>query len=105
MQKIKFGFQQFNIVDGTHVPRCFHCFGFFHKASDCPNKNNEKKCIMCAEVGHAVNECKNELKCNNCVEFNAKNKNAKIDTKHSIIDEKCPCYQKVFKSLVRNIEI
>jgi len=38
LKRIKIGYQQCKVVDGAHVTRCFKCFGFFHKASDCPKK-------------------------------------------------------------------
>jgi len=52
---------------------------------------------------------KNEKKCcgdnHKMDEFNKKNKK-NIDERHSIFDlKKCPCYQKAFKSLCRQIDM
>ncbi|CAG9810844.1 unnamed protein product [Chironomus riparius] len=105
-KKIKFGFQQCNVVDGTYVPRCFRCYGFFHKAGDCDIcDENENICIKCGGRNHKKEKCTAEVSCNNCTEYNKKNKNANLDVKHSIIDFKCPCYQKAFKSLMRSIDL
>ncbi|CAG9812137.1 unnamed protein product [Chironomus riparius] len=101
-KKIKFGFQQCNVVDGTYVPRCFRCYGFFHKAGDCDIcDENENICIKWGGRNHKKAKCTAEVSCNNCTEYNKKNKNAKLDVKHSIIDFECPCYQKAFKSHFR----
>jgi hypothetical protein len=95
LKRIKIGYQQCKVVDGAHVTRCFKCFGFFHKANDCPKKD-EKKCMRCCGNNHKMDECKFEQKCNNCAEFNKKNKK-NVDENHSIFDKKCPCYQKSLK--------
>jgi len=104
MQRIKFGYQQCRVVDGTHVTRCFKCFGFFHKSTECP-KNDENICIKCGGVNHKKDDCINEMKCNNCVEFKKKNKATNIDVNHLITDTKCPCYQKALKAVVRSIDM
>jgi len=60
--------------------------------------------MKCCGTNHKMEDCKSERRCNNCAEFNKKNKK-NVDEKHSIFDNKCPCYQKAYKSLCRQIDI
>jgi len=47
-------------------------------------KKDEKKCC---NNNHKMEDCKSEQRCNNCAEFNKKNKK-NVDEKHSIFDKK-----------------
>jgi hypothetical protein len=98
---LKVGFQRYRVVDGTHIPRCYRCFGFFHRAMECPYK--DEICIGCGNTSHKTADCKNDKKYNNCMEFKKKNKNSSIDVNHSITDVNYPCYQKVFKKFSQSI--
>lgn len=68
--------------------RCHKCFGFNHEAKTC------RRSVPDLRGEHTSGEYDiAKIICRNCVEAVEKY-GITVDTKHKIVDEKCPSYQK-----------
>lgn len=98
-EKVKYQFCTLRVIDGISVNRCYKCFAFNHSVKMCTN--SEKMCRKCGGL-HLEKECSNgEPCCINCKRAN--DSGAKYDTKHRVTDIKCPCYEKAYNRVSRNI--
>lgn len=89
--KLSVGWSMCRVFDYVAVLKCYNCWGYNHKASEC---KNGKKCLKCASSAHSVDQCVDEeWKCANCVDANA-SLELKLDTRHSPLSMECPCLQR-----------
>lgn len=87
-KKIYIGWKKCVIYENLAVQRCYKCQGFYHKSTECKNK---EVCHNCSEQ-HSGQTCRNNnKKCQNCVMANTRH-HTKYDVNHSARDVNCPCY-------------
>lgn len=84
----------------VNVFRCFKCFGFNHKGSECKNEANCDKCGNTKHQGH----CKEEIKCGNCVNAN-KSLNMDLEVNHSVFSRECAVYLQQVKRVEDRITL
>lgn len=95
--RIYIGLQRCSVWENLKVSRCYKCYGFNHKISDC-KYNGPTKCSQCPD-SHYYKDCKSKkFSCINCVENNNKFK-TRYDVNHSVLDKICPLYEIQIKKL------
>lgn len=90
--KLVIGFDVCDIYDSVAL-RCFNCNGFNHHSDKC--KSGKIYCPRCSGE-HSLKDCtvpNDNLKCINCIKFNEKNRDGKLDISHAAWDYKCPIYR------------
>lgn len=99
-KKLCIGWQRYPVFEDISIPRCFKCQGFFHKNNECPN---EVSCEYCSEK-HAAKECpKNQKRCINCLNANAKF-NLKHNVNHTANEKTCPSFEHQIKIMKSKID-
>jgi len=75
--KLYIGFQVCYLEDNHNIRQCYHCQKFEHTAKECRNKEEQPKCLYCAENHHSKvcpnKRNKNKYKCCNCGESHTSN--------------------------------
>lgn len=90
-KRLRLGWDNCFVNDGTYVKRCFKCLGYNHTSKECDSV--ETVCNKCAENHHADN-CKSDIiKCVNCNKINI-NFKLNLNTSHHAFDITCPVFQK-----------
>lgn len=93
MQKINIGWERVRVFDAFDIKRCYKCYGFNHKGSEC--KKDSFVCPKCTG-DHKSEECmaiRGTEKCNNCI--NTKNKlKINLDSNHPAWSFECPVYKR-----------
>lgn len=92
-EKINIGWERCRVYDALNVRRCYKCYGFNHKESDC--KHEKPVCPKCTG-DHKAEVCtmeKGEHRCNNCIKM-IKKLNINIDPNHAAWSYRCPVYIK-----------
>jgi hypothetical protein len=73
---------------------CYNCRGYGHMSKEC---NRETPvCIRCAG-DHISTDCEatdDDIKCANCVNFNKKGHETKMDEKHMATSRDCESYKR-----------
>lgn len=101
--RLKIGWQLCNVDDYLVAKRCFKCSGYNHKAQEC---RGDLTCPLCAG-DHKLSECKastNEFKCINCINYNKRIKDNKVNERHSSFDKSCFCLQQLIRNYKQNID-
>lgn len=89
--RIYIGLRRCPVWENLKVSRCYRCYGFNHKISDC-KYNGPTKCSQCPDT-HYYKDCKSKnFSCVNCIENNDKFK-TRYDVNHSVLDSMCPLYE------------
>lgn len=88
--KLFVGYDYCDVYDSVELRRCFKCSGFNHHSNRCTSQ--KYSCPRCSEE-HPVKDCRSEvLKCINCIKFNEKNKELKLNVNHAAWDSRCHVY-------------
>lgn len=84
--KLSIGWSTCRVFDYIRVFRCFRCWGFDHRASEC---SKDSKCLKCGVGDHTKENCESSAwKCVNCSEANITLK-LHLDVDYSPFSEDC----------------
>ena len=81
-RRVFVGWMAFRMNEYERVFRCYGCYGFTHRISEC---KRERLCSKCSKPGHTGRECTYAPHCANC---SAKN----LPAGHAILSSDCPEY-------------
>ena len=73
---------------------------------DVYKRQGDLTCPLCAG-DHKLSECKastNEFKCINCINYNKRIKDNKVNERHSSFDKSCFCLQQLIRNYKKNID-
>lgn len=63
---IKIGWMRCRILERKEVMKCYRCWDYGHKKSQCTGPNRENNCLKCGNEGHKAKDCQNKECCVNC---------------------------------------
>ena len=77
------------VYDRLMVTQCYHCYGFYHIAENCPDKSRNPTCGRCADK-HKTENCRSPAeKCINC-----QNHRPNEPRNHCAFSHLCPAYER-----------
>lgn len=63
---IKIGWMRCRILERKEEIKCFRCWKYGHKKTECTGPNRENSCLKCSKEGHKAINCPNKEYCVNC---------------------------------------
>ena len=80
LRKIYAGLAPARVVEWVEVERCFRCWGYGHKLSECKEEDRKERCLNCGLAGHFIKECQEKMHCPFCNKAGHRAGTAKCET-------------------------